>query len=153
RLRPARHLQGGGEVERRRHAGAEDLRPVLRRLPGRAAPQEPRETLGVPPGRGRDPRGARRLRTRTRPASRGPRPPARPRKSTHRIAPVLVTPAGCVMRFLTSVALVSLLGLAAPCRADDKEARAVVDRAVEALGGRKLLAAEVSLSGKSKGHV
>src|SRR5262245_15806598 len=57
------------------------------------------------------------------------------------------------MRVLLSVALLSLLGLAAPCRADDKEARAVVDRAVEALGGRKLLAAEASLSGKSKGHV
>jgi hypothetical protein len=49
---------------------------------------------------------------------------------------------------------VSLFGLAAPCRAeDDREARAVLDRAVKALGGKKLLLAEGSLSGKSKGEV
>lgn len=56
------------------------------------------------------------------------------------------------MRVVLSVGLVSLLCLV-PCRADDKETRAVVDGAIEALGGQKLLSAEISLSGKSKGHV
>src|SRR5262249_3373748 len=55
---------------------------------------------------------------------------------------------------LVGVLCVSLIGAASRAAPEEqKEARAILARAIKAVGGEKVLAAEGSLSGKSRGSI
>src|SRR5262249_12820173 len=84
RLRPARGLQDRGALERRHHAGTQDLRPELRRVLAGVVPPQPREAEGLPAGAQRDAGAARHLQPRARPAPLAVTPPARPRTADPR---------------------------------------------------------------------